>query len=133
VLALKTTRYYEQLWTVTGITTTSTTTVVGGPTYSATIPACKTVNLFATDDAVTFITNPRFTIPALIKAKVVGGTATTLIPFTACAIAPAGTFVTICAERPEIICDCVCSKLCFKKTDIKNEMLPIIICYPIDC
>jgi hypothetical protein len=95
-LAFKTSRFSEtQLWTVTGVTVTSTTTAVGGPTYSATIPYCKTVNFFTTDDSPLILTNARLTVGAIIKATRVGGTQTTTIPFTACPVVPAPVTVTL--------------------------------------
>jgi hypothetical protein len=93
-LALKTVRFNEnQLWTVTGITTISSTCTIGGLICTATIPACTRINLYATDDSPIFITNARSTVPAFVKCTVVGGTATCLIPFGACPTF--STFVTI--------------------------------------
>jgi hypothetical protein len=96
VLAFKTSRYGEfQLWTLNGMTSTVilTTTIGGLPvTYTATVPYCKTTNLWPTDDGVV-LAIARITVPSSVKGTLIGGTATTLMPYLACPTFL--TFVTI--------------------------------------
>jgi hypothetical protein len=85
-LAFKTSRFNEfQLWTLNGATTVSVTTIVGGLplTYTATVPNCVITNRYATDDSPVFGFG-RLSSQFGIRGTVIGGTATTLIPYTAC-------------------------------------------------
>lgn len=83
-LAFKTVNFNAfPLWTISGIYTVYGTTTVGGPVYTATVPYCKQIPLYATSFGPVLL-NVFESAPALVIATATNG-ATTFVLYRACA------------------------------------------------